>query len=40
MRADPSEYKLVSPGNLQDVLSLMASEPAQWLPIAGPAGPT
>ncbi len=35
MRADPSEYKLVSPGNLQDVLSLMASEPAQWLPIAG-----
>src|SRR5258708_10408697 len=35
MRADPSEYKLVSPGNLQDILSLMASEPAQWLPIAG-----
>jgi len=35
MRADPSEYKLVSPGNLRDVLSLMASEPAQWLPIAG-----
>jgi CO/xanthine dehydrogenase FAD-binding subunit len=35
MRADPSEYKLVSPGNLQAVLSLMASEPAQWLPIAG-----
>lgn len=35
MRADPSEYRLVSPGNLQAVLSLMASEPAQWLPIAG-----
>ena len=35
MRADPSEYKLVSPGNLQAVLSLMAGEPAQWLPIAG-----
>src|SRR6266852_9738195 len=35
MRADPSEYKLVSPGNLQAVLSLMANEPAQWLPIAG-----
>ena len=35
MRADPSEYKLVSPGNLQAVLSLMANEPAQWQPIAG-----
>jgi len=35
MRADPAEYKFVSPGNLQAVLSLMAAEPAQWLPIAG-----
>src|SRR6267142_3201655 len=35
MRADPTEYRLVSPGNLQSVLSLLASEPAQWLPIAG-----
>jgi CO/xanthine dehydrogenase FAD-binding subunit len=35
MRADPAEYKLVSPGSLQAVLSLMASEPSQWLPIAG-----
>jgi len=35
MRADPAEYRLVSPGNLQAVLSLIASEPAQWLPIAG-----
>jgi CO/xanthine dehydrogenase FAD-binding subunit len=35
MRADPAEYKLVSPGNLRAVLSLMAGEPAQWLPIAG-----
>src|SRR2546430_6024811 len=35
MRADPAEYKFVSPGNLQAVLSLLASEPAQWLPIAG-----
>src|SRR5438552_1924965 len=34
MRADPSEYKLVSPGNLQGALSLLAAEPAQWLPIA------
>jgi putative cofactor-binding repeat protein len=35
MRADPAEYKLVSPGDLQAALSLMAGEPAQWLPIAG-----
>ena len=35
MRADPAEYKLVSPGSLQAILSLMASEPSQWLPIAG-----
>jgi CO/xanthine dehydrogenase FAD-binding subunit len=35
MRADPTEYKLVSPGDLQAALSLMAGEPAQWLPIAG-----
>jgi CO/xanthine dehydrogenase FAD-binding subunit len=35
MRADPAEYRLVSPANLYAVLSLMAGEPAQWLPIAG-----
>jgi CO/xanthine dehydrogenase FAD-binding subunit len=35
MRADPAEYRLVSPGNLQAVLSLLAGEPARWLPIAG-----
>ncbi len=35
MRADPAEYKLASPGNLKAVLSLMANELAQWLPIAG-----
>ncbi len=35
MRADPAEYRLVSPGNLQGTLSLLASEPGQWLPIAG-----
>ena len=35
MRSDPAEYKLVSPGNLQAALSLLAGEPAQWLPIAG-----
>jgi CO/xanthine dehydrogenase FAD-binding subunit len=35
MRADPAEYRLVSPGNLQAVLSLLAGEPAQWQLIAG-----
>src|ERR1700724_352686 len=35
MRADPAEYRFVSPGNLQAVLSLLAGEPSQWLPIAG-----
>lgn len=35
MRADPAAYKLVSPGSLQGVLSLLSAEPKQWLPIAG-----
>jgi CO/xanthine dehydrogenase FAD-binding subunit len=35
MRADPADYKLVSPGSLQSVLSLLSAEPNQWLPIAG-----
>jgi CO/xanthine dehydrogenase FAD-binding subunit len=35
MRADPADYRLVSPSDLHAVLSLMAGEPAQWLPIAG-----
>jgi CO/xanthine dehydrogenase FAD-binding subunit len=35
MRADPSEYRLFSPSTLSAVLSVMAAEPAQWLPIAG-----
>lgn len=35
MRADPADYKLVSPGKLSAVLSLLAAEPAEWLPIAG-----
>ena len=35
MRADPSEYKLVSPGSLQGALSLLSREPGEWLPIAG-----
>jgi len=35
MRADPSEYRLASPGSLQAALFLLAAEPAHWLPIAG-----
>jgi CO/xanthine dehydrogenase FAD-binding subunit len=35
MRADPTDYKLVSPGSLQGVLSLLSAEPKRWLPIAG-----
>src|SRR5215468_262918 len=35
MRADPVDYELLAPGNLPDVLSLLAHEPETWLPIAG-----
>jgi CO/xanthine dehydrogenase FAD-binding subunit len=35
MRAHPADYELVAPGNLPEVLSLMASESGAWLPIAG-----
>jgi CO/xanthine dehydrogenase FAD-binding subunit len=35
MRADPADYDLVAPGNLRDVLLLLAAEPGRWLPIAG-----
>ncbi len=35
MRSDPAEYDLVAPANLQAVVSLLASEPEEWLPIAG-----
>jgi OHCU decarboxylase len=35
MRADPSDYQLVAPENLQDVVALLAREPGTWLPIAG-----
>jgi CO/xanthine dehydrogenase FAD-binding subunit len=35
MRADPREYELVAPRNLQSVLTLMAREPETWTPIAG-----
>ncbi len=35
MRSDPADYQLVAPGKLIDVVSLLADEPGQWLPIAG-----
>ena len=35
MRAHPAEYEFVSPRSLPGVLSLLASEPGAWVPIAG-----
>src|SRR3982075_865213 len=35
MRSDPADYELIAPGNLEAVVSLLADEPAKWLPIAG-----
>jgi CO/xanthine dehydrogenase FAD-binding subunit len=35
LRANPAEYELVAPGTLQEALSLHASEPGSWLPVAG-----
>ena len=35
MRAHPADYELVAPGALPEVLSLLAKEPGEWLPIAG-----
>jgi len=35
MRSHPSDYELISPGNLNAVLGLMSEEPGQWTPIAG-----
>lgn len=35
MRADPADYQLQTPGSLAAVLTLLAREPGQWLPIAG-----
>jgi CO/xanthine dehydrogenase FAD-binding subunit len=35
MRAHPIDYELVAPRSLPMVLSLLASEPGAWLPIAG-----
>ena len=35
MRARPSEYELVAPGELSTVLDMLAKEPGVWMPIAG-----
>jgi CO/xanthine dehydrogenase FAD-binding subunit len=35
MRSYPSDYELLSPGNLNAVLRLLSEEPGQWTPIAG-----
>src|SRR5579864_7283490 len=35
MRADPTDYELVAPGSLSEVVSLLAQAPNEWLPIAG-----
>jgi OHCU decarboxylase len=35
MRANPADYEMVALGNLQAIVSLLARERGQWLPIAG-----
>jgi OHCU decarboxylase len=35
MRADPSDYELVAPESLSDVVSLLSQSPGEWLPMAG-----
>lgn len=35
MRAEPAAYELIAPGTLSAVLSLLAGQPGEWLPIAG-----
>lgn len=35
MRSNPSEFEMVAPGSLQAIVSLLATEPGAWLPIAG-----
>src|ERR1700685_2371734 len=35
MRSTPADYELIAPGKLQTVLSLLAEQFGQWLPIAG-----
>jgi CO/xanthine dehydrogenase FAD-binding subunit len=35
MRADPAEYECVAPGSLHAVVTLLAADPGEWLPLAG-----
>src|SRR5271156_1746313 len=35
MRSNPSDYEMFAPGSLRAVVTLLANEPGQWLPIAG-----
>ena len=35
MRGDPEAHRLIAPGSLEGVLSLIAQEPGEWTPIAG-----
>jgi OHCU decarboxylase len=35
MTSNPIDYELIAPGSLSAVVSLLATEPGQWLPIAG-----
>ena len=35
MRSNPGDYEMVAPNSLQATVSLLASEPGVWLPIAG-----
>lgn len=35
MRSNPADHQLIAPANLQSVVSLLASEPGAWVPIAG-----
>jgi|ERR1035438_2596911 CO/xanthine dehydrogenase FAD-binding subunit len=35
MRADPAEYECVAPASLRAVVTLLAAEPGEWLPLAG-----
>jgi OHCU decarboxylase len=35
MRSNPADYEMVAPGNLHAIVSLLASDPGVWIPIAG-----
>src|SRR5208282_5783961 len=35
MRSDPANYEMLAPGSLRAIVSLLASEPGVWVPIAG-----